>query len=94
MDELNYSVPAAVGRRIASSFPRPCASVLALMATACNAPTSRVYAFDRAGSTLDYLDLSERVPTGGLMGITLDAIGRIYLVDVANNRVLEISARM
>lgn len=55
--------------------------------------TSRVYAFDRSGMPLDYLDLSDQVATGGLMGITLDSAGNIFLVDAVGNRVLEVSAR-
>jgi DNA-binding beta-propeller fold protein YncE len=55
--------------------------------------TSRVFAFDRSGRLLDWLDLSDVVPARSLGGITLDGQGRIYLTDSVRHRVLEISAR-
>jgi len=56
--------------------------------------TSRVFAFDRMGRLIDWLDLSDRVQTGALMGIALSADGRVYLTDAADNRVIEVSPAM
>jgi hypothetical protein len=55
--------------------------------------TSRIYAISLAGQVIDWVDLSGSVGAGGLQGITLDAEGRIYVVDSIGNRVLEVSAR-
>lgn len=52
--------------------------------------TSRIYAFDLHGRTLDWLDLGAEVPPGGLMGITFDATDNLFLVDHVGNRVLEL----
>ena len=56
--------------------------------------TSRVVAFDREGHMVDWIDLSSEVPTGGLMGVEVDARGWIYLTDAVDDRVLEVSPRM
>lgn len=55
--------------------------------------TSRIYAISLAGEVIDWVDLSASVPAGGLQGLTLDEQGRIYVVDSAGDRLLEISAR-
>jgi hypothetical protein len=55
--------------------------------------TSRIYAISLEGQVIDWVDLSATVPPGGLQGITLDAEGRIYVVDSAGDRVIEVSAR-
>lgn len=55
--------------------------------------TSRIYALTLEGQVVDWVDLSGTVPPGGLQGITLDAEGRIYVVDSAGDRVIEVSAR-
>jgi len=55
--------------------------------------TSRIYAISLEGQVIDWLDLSATVRAGGLQGLTLDAEGRIYVVDSVGDRVLEISAR-
>lgn len=55
--------------------------------------TSRIYAITLAGAVIDWVDLSATVPPGGLQGITLDAEGRIYVVDSVGDRVIEVSAR-
>ena len=54
--------------------------------------TSRIYAFDLQGHPLDWLDLSLQVQPGGLMGLTFDAAGNLFLVDNIGNQVLEITA--
>ncbi len=54
--------------------------------------TSRIYAFDLQGHPLDWLDLSAQIQPGGLMGLTFDAAGNIFLVDNVGNQVLEITA--
>ncbi|HEV3193456.1 MAG TPA: hypothetical protein VGY54_23270 [Polyangiaceae bacterium] len=54
--------------------------------------SSRIYAFDLQGRPLDWLDLSPQVQPGGLMGLTVDAAGNIFLVDNIGNQVLEITA--
>jgi sugar lactone lactonase YvrE len=54
--------------------------------------TSRIYAFDLQGKPLDWLDLSAQVQPGGLMGLTFDAAGNIYLVDNGGNQVVEVTA--
>ncbi len=55
--------------------------------------TSRVTAFDREGHRVDWLDLSSEVQTGGLMGVTVDARGWLYLTDAVGDRVLEVAPR-
>ena len=55
--------------------------------------TSRIYAVSLQGEVIDWVDLSATVPAGGLQGLTLDAEGRIYVVDSAGDRVIEVSAR-
>lgn len=55
--------------------------------------TSRIYAISLEGQVIDWVDLSATVRAGGLQGITLDAEGRIYVVDSVDDRVLEISPR-
>jgi DNA-binding beta-propeller fold protein YncE len=52
--------------------------------------SSRIYAFDLQGQPLDWLDLSGAVQPGGLMGLTFDAAGNIFLVDNIGNQVLEV----
>jgi len=52
--------------------------------------SSRIYAFDLQGQPLDWLDLSAAVQPGGLMGLTFDADGNIFLVDNIGNQVLEV----
>lgn len=55
--------------------------------------SSRIYAITLTGEVIDYLDLSATVPPGGLQGLTLDAEGRIYVVDSVGDRVIEVAAR-
>jgi hypothetical protein len=55
--------------------------------------TSKIYAFDLTGKLLDFLDLSPIVKTGGLMGIDVDAAGKLYAVDAIDLRVIRISAK-
>jgi DNA-binding beta-propeller fold protein YncE len=52
--------------------------------------SSRIYAFDLQGQPLDWLDLSAAVQPGGLMGLTFDAAGNLFLVDNIGNQVLEV----
>lgn len=54
--------------------------------------TSKIYAFDRNGQLLDWLDLSATVMPGGLMGLTLDASGNLFVVDNVGNQVIEVVA--
>jgi len=54
--------------------------------------TSRIYAFDLQGQLLDWLDFSAQVQPGGLMGLTFDAAGNLYLVDNVGNQVLVVTA--
>jgi DNA-binding beta-propeller fold protein YncE len=54
--------------------------------------TSRIYAFDLQGHPLDWLDLSMQVQPGGLMGLTFDAAGNLFLVDNIGNQVLQVTA--
>lgn len=54
---------------------------------------SRVVAIDRETKALvDYLDLAEEVPTGGLMGMAFNEDGSLYLVDAVNSRILRVAA--
>ncbi len=55
--------------------------------------TSKLYAYDLDGRLLDWLDLGSHVRAGGLMGIEVDAQGRVYVVDGVGDAVLRISAR-
>lgn len=54
--------------------------------------TSRIVAFDLEGNEVDYLDLSDVVSAGSLMGIAVGPEGALYLVDSAANEVLRITA--
>jgi len=58
-----------------------------------DASTSRITAFDRTGRRVDWLDLSENVPEGGLQGITLAPNGFIYVVNSVDSQVIEIAPR-
>jgi hypothetical protein len=58
-----------------------------------DAETSRITVFDRMGQRIDWLDLSEDVPAGGLQGITLDARGYVYVVNSVDSQVIEIAPR-
>lgn len=53
--------------------------------------TSRVLAFDMQGALVDWLDLSDEVPAGGLMGMAFDADGQLYVCDAAADRILRIT---
>ena len=53
--------------------------------------TSEISAWTRAGELIDVLHVD--VEMGGLMGITLDEQGRIYVVDAQANQLLRISPR-
>lgn len=52
--------------------------------------TSRIYAFDRDGALVDYLDLSSLIQTGGLMGIDIEPSGDLVIVDAVGSRVFRI----
>jgi sugar lactone lactonase YvrE len=54
--------------------------------------TSTIYAFDLDGEMVDSLDLSSEIAMGGMQGLTLDAEGRIYVTDGAEDRVVRLSA--
>lgn len=55
---------------------------------------SRIVAIDQAkGSLVDYIDLSEQVPTGGLMGMAFASDGSLYVVDAVNSQIVRIAAR-
>jgi sugar lactone lactonase YvrE len=53
---------------------------------------SRIVALDATGALVDYLDLSEEVPTGGLMGMAFADDGSLYVVDAVNSRILRVAA--
>ena len=53
--------------------------------------TGRVYAFNRDGELLDWLALD--LPSGALNGLTLDAAGRLYVVNAAANEIWRVTAR-
>ncbi len=55
--------------------------------------TSRIHAFGKDGRPVDWVDLSDEIPIGGLMGIAVDGDGLLYVVDAVGNRVLRISAK-
>jgi DNA-binding beta-propeller fold protein YncE len=52
--------------------------------------TSRIYAFDREGALVDYLDLSSVVDAGGLMGIDVEPSGSLVFVDAVGDRVFRV----
>ena len=51
--------------------------------------TSKILAYATDGTLVDWLQTD--VPEGGLMGITFDAEGQLYLVDAVGGRVLRLS---
>jgi len=53
--------------------------------------TSRILAYTMTGDLIDWLETG--LPAGSLMGIRLDAQGRIYAVDNLGNKVLRYSAK-
>jgi len=53
--------------------------------------TGRITALTRSGEVVDWLDTG--LERGALMGVELDASGRIYLVDAVRDRVLRLSPR-
>lgn len=53
--------------------------------------TGRIAAFDLDGQVIDWLDSG--LGDDALMGIAVDADGRLYVADAVGNRVLRISAR-
>lgn len=52
---------------------------------------SIISAFDLAGMQLDWLDLSSQIAPGSLGAIELDVEGRIYVVNLAGDRVLRVA---
>jgi DNA-binding beta-propeller fold protein YncE len=55
---------------------------------------SRIVAIDKeTGALIDYLDLAEQVPTGGLMGMAIAGDGSIYAVDAVNSQIIRIAAK-
>ena len=53
--------------------------------------TGRITALTLSGEVVDWLDTA--LEPGALMGIELDASGRIYLVDAVRDRILRLSPR-
>lgn len=54
--------------------------------------TSTIFGFDReTGELIDWLDLSEQVAVGGLMGLAFDPDGDLFFVDATADRVLRIA---
>lgn len=54
--------------------------------------TSTIYAYDLGGNMIDSLDISSEIAEGAMQGLTLDAEGRIYVTDGAEDRVVRLSA--
>ncbi|MCC7538504.1 MAG: hypothetical protein IT379_19925 [Deltaproteobacteria bacterium] len=54
---------------------------------------SRVFAFTTSGELVDWIDLSAEVAPGSLMGMDVDAQGRLYVVDAVGQRVLRLAPR-
>ena len=52
--------------------------------------TGRVYAFNRDGEMLDWIDLG--LPAGALNGLTMDGQGRLYVVNTTANEVWRLTA--
>ncbi|MCB9537227.1 MAG: hypothetical protein H6704_13325 [Myxococcales bacterium] len=55
--------------------------------------TSRVFAFDLEGNLLDWLDLSDEIDAGGLMGIAVGPAGDLFVCDALGDRILRISPK-
>ena len=57
--------------------------------------SARIWGFDRVtGGLIDWLDLDAMIAPGGLMGIEVDANGRLLVVDARGNRLLRIAPLM
>lgn len=55
---------------------------------------SRIVAIDReTGELIDYLDLADKVQSGGLMGMAFGANGDLYVVNAVGNQILKISPK-
>ncbi len=55
--------------------------------------TSRIFAFDLEGTLLDWLDLSDEIDAGGLMGIAVGPAGDLFVCDALGDRILRIRAK-
>lgn len=50
--------------------------------------TSKIYAFSTEGEVIDSLDLSSEIPPGAMMGLEVDAQGRILVANSEDNTVI------
>lgn len=56
---------------------------------------SRIVAIDQqTGELIDYLDLADKVPTGGLMGMAFSQSGDLYAVNAVGNEIIRISPKL
>jgi sugar lactone lactonase YvrE len=63
-----------------------------LRSGACSrTPLTNITALTLSGEVVDWLDTA--LEPGALMGIELDAAGRIYVVDAVRDRILRLSPR-
>lgn len=55
---------------------------------------SRIVALDQeTGTLVDWIDLSDEVPAGGLMGMAFADDGSLYFVDAVNSQIVRIAAK-
>ena len=55
--------------------------------------TSKIVAINLRGELLDWLDVSEAIEPGSLMGLAVDGDGAVWAVDASRNRVVRFSAK-
>ena len=53
--------------------------------------SSRIFAFNRSGELLDWVDLNR--PAGSIMGMAFDDAGMLYVVDAQAEQVLQIAPK-
>ena len=53
--------------------------------------SSRIFAFNRQGELLDWVDLDR--PSGSIMGMAFDNAGLLYVVDAQAEQILQITPK-